>query len=68
MRNFLFVIAVLVIPAAGATFFASLVKHQSQWAYQVCTSAYGLCEHPWWIGVIAAAAAVVALGLRATEI
>jgi len=68
MRNFLFVIAVLVIAAAGATFLVSLVQHQSHWAYQICTSAYGLCEHPWWIGIIAAAAAFVALALRATEI
>ena len=68
MRNGLFVIAVLVAVAAGATYFASLVKHQSTWAYQICTNAYGLCEHPWWIGIIAAAAAFVALVLRATEI
>ena len=68
MRNGLFVIAVLVIPAAGAIFFASLVKLQSTWAYQICTSAHGLCEHPWWIGIIVAAAAFVALVLRATEI
>lgn len=68
MRNVLFVIAVLVIPAAGAIFVASLLKFQKQWAYQVCTSAYGLCEHPWWLGIIVAAAAFVVFVLRATEI
>jgi hypothetical protein len=68
MRNFLFVIALLAIAAAGAAFFASLFKLHSQWAYHACTSAYGLCEHPWWIGTIGAGAAFVAFVLRATEI
>ena len=68
MRNLLFVLAVLVIVAAGATFFASLLKHQSHWAYQICTNAYGLCDHRLWIGAIVAGAAFVVLALKATEI
>ena len=68
MRNVLFVIAVLVTPSAGAIFVASLMKFQNHWAYQACTSAYGLCEHPTWLGIIVAAAACVVLVLRATEI
>ena len=68
MRDVLFVIAALAIPAAGATFVASLMKSQNHWAYQVCTSAYGLCEQRTWLGIIVAAAACVVFVLRATEI
>jgi hypothetical protein len=68
MRNFLFVDAVLVIAGAGVVFFASLVRLQQYWAFQVCASAYGLCEHWTWLGLIAAAAAFVAIALKATEI
>ncbi len=68
MRSVLFVLAVLAIVGAGATFFASLMKYQSQWAYQICANAFGLCDRPLWLGIIVAAAAVVAIGLRAAEI
>lgn len=67
MRGILFVIAILAIPAAGVIFFASLTP-QSNWAYQVCNSSYGLCHHPAWLGIIAVAAGGVLLLLKATRI
>jgi hypothetical protein len=68
MRGILFVVALLVIAAAGVIFASLVVMPQYSWASQVCDISYDLCRHPLWIGIIALAAGGVLLGLKATQI
>jgi hypothetical protein len=67
MRGILFGIATLMIPAAGFVYFASYYRSRENWASQVCSGVHGLCDQPWWLAAIVAAALCVILGLKATK-
>ncbi len=67
MRGILSGIATLMIPAAGFVYFASHYRSRENWASQVCSSVQGLCDQPWWLAAIAAAALCVILGLKAVK-